>query len=154
MEIGILIILEYFLRSLVGILFVPIYFLRFNILIMSLTSSGNVRVKKVFLWWTCKLTCVVFRCMNNVRFYLFGSVVKNMLKKLLRTKRVYFFGIVYIETINRIVFGGIYINNRFYILPRLKHILIMLLEKNLIVICFRISNKNVYEVSIAFEFVA
>ena len=37
-----------------------------------------------------------------------------MLKKLLRTKRAYFFGIIYIETINRSVFGGIYINNRFF----------------------------------------
>ena len=45
LEIGILIVLEYFLRSLVGILFGPIDFLRFNVLIMSSTSSNNVEVK-------------------------------------------------------------------------------------------------------------
>ena len=45
---GILIVLEYFLRSLGGILFGPINFLRFNILIMSSASSGDVGVKKVF----------------------------------------------------------------------------------------------------------
>ena len=49
LEIGILIVLEYFLRSLVGILFGPIDFLRFNVLIMSATSSGDVGLKnKVF----------------------------------------------------------------------------------------------------------
>ena len=36
---------------------------------------------------------------------------------------------------------------------RLKHILFIFLEKNLIVICFRISSTYVYEVSLAFEFV-
>ena len=46
LEIGILIVLEYFLRSLFGILFRPIDFLRFNVLIMSSTSSGDVGVKK------------------------------------------------------------------------------------------------------------
>ena len=46
LEIGILIVLEYVLRSLVGILFEPIDFLRFNVLIMSSTSSGDVGVKK------------------------------------------------------------------------------------------------------------
>ena len=46
LEIGILIVSENVLRSLVGILFGPIDFLRFNVLIMSSTSSGNVRVKK------------------------------------------------------------------------------------------------------------
>ena len=45
LEIRILIVLEYFLRSLVGILFGPIYFLRFNILIMSSTSSDDVGVE-------------------------------------------------------------------------------------------------------------
>ena len=60
------------------------------------------------------IACAVFRCMNNIRLFFFSNVVKNMLKKLLRTKRVYFFGIIYIETINRSVFGGIYVNNRFF----------------------------------------
>ena len=46
LEIEILIVSEKFLRSLVGILFGPIDFLRFNVLIMSSTSSGNVGVKK------------------------------------------------------------------------------------------------------------
>ena len=46
LEIGILIVSEKLLRSLVGILFGPIDFLRFNVLIMSSTSSGKVRVKK------------------------------------------------------------------------------------------------------------
>ena len=36
---------------------------------------------------------------------------------------------------------------------RIKHILFIFLEKNLIAICFRISSKYVYEVSLAFEFV-
>ena len=48
LEIGILIFWEYFLRILVGILFGLIDFLRFNILIMSLTSSSHVGVKNVF----------------------------------------------------------------------------------------------------------
>ena len=46
LEIGILIVSEYFLRSLVGILFRPIDFLRFNVLIMSSTSLGDVAVIK------------------------------------------------------------------------------------------------------------
>ena len=46
LEIGVLIGLEYFLKSLVEILFKPCHFLRFNILIMSSTSSGDVRVRK------------------------------------------------------------------------------------------------------------
>ena len=45
LEIRILIVLDYYLRSLVGILFRPIDFLRFNILIMSSSSSGDVGVK-------------------------------------------------------------------------------------------------------------
>ena len=49
LEIGILIVLEYFLRSLVGLLFGSIDFPRFNVFIMSSTSSGDVGVrKKVF----------------------------------------------------------------------------------------------------------
>ena len=49
LEIGILIVWKYFLRSWVGILFGTIDFLRFNVLIMSSTSSGDVGVKeKVF----------------------------------------------------------------------------------------------------------
>ena len=36
------------MRSLVGILFGPFDFLRFNVLIMSLSSPGNIGVKKVF----------------------------------------------------------------------------------------------------------
>ena len=39
LEIGVLIVLEYFLRSLVGILFGLIDFLRINVLIMPSTSS-------------------------------------------------------------------------------------------------------------------
>ena len=46
LEIGILIVWEYFLRSWVGILFGPIDSLRFNVLIISSTSSGDVGVKK------------------------------------------------------------------------------------------------------------
>ena len=46
LETGILIVLEYFLRSLVGLLFGPIDFLRFNVLIMSPTSSDDIGVKK------------------------------------------------------------------------------------------------------------
>ena len=46
LEIGILIVLENFLRRLVGILFGPNDFLRFNVLIMSSTSSGDAGVKK------------------------------------------------------------------------------------------------------------
>ena len=46
LEIAALIVLEYFLRSLVGIRFESIDFLRFNVLIMS--SSGDVEVKKKF----------------------------------------------------------------------------------------------------------
>ena len=46
LEIGILIVFEYFLRSLVGILFGPVDFLRFNVLIMSSTSSSDAGVKK------------------------------------------------------------------------------------------------------------
>ena len=46
LEIGIRTVLEDFLRSLVGILFGPIDFLRFNVLIMSSASSGVVAVKK------------------------------------------------------------------------------------------------------------
>ena len=49
LEIGILIVLEYFLRSFVGILFRPIGFLGFKVLIMSSTSSGDVGVKKKVL---------------------------------------------------------------------------------------------------------
>ena len=48
LEIGILIVWEYFLRSLVGILFGPIDFLRLDVFNMSSTSSGDVRVKKIF----------------------------------------------------------------------------------------------------------
>ena len=60
LEIGILIVSENFLRSLVGILFGPIDFLRFNVLIMSSTSSGNVGVKKKnfsdgFVRYLCKI---------------------------------------------------------------------------------------------------
>ena len=46
LEIGTLIVWEYFLRNLVWILFVPIHFLRFHVLIMSSTLSGEVGVKK------------------------------------------------------------------------------------------------------------
>ena len=46
LEIGILIVLEYFLRTLVGLLFGPIDFLRFNVLVMSSTSSGDIGIKK------------------------------------------------------------------------------------------------------------
>ena len=46
LEIGKLVVLEYFLRSCVWILFGPIDFLRFNVLIGFLTSSGDVGVKK------------------------------------------------------------------------------------------------------------
>ena len=46
LETGILIVWEYFLRTLVGILFGPINFHRFNVLIMSSTSSSDFRVKK------------------------------------------------------------------------------------------------------------
>ena len=46
LEIGILTVLGDFLRSLVGILFAPIDFLRFNVLIMSSAFSGYVGVKK------------------------------------------------------------------------------------------------------------
>ena len=53
LEIGILIFVEYFLRSLVGILFGPIDFCRFNVLITSLTSSGNVGVQKKVFFWNC-----------------------------------------------------------------------------------------------------
>ena len=42
LEIGILIVLEYFSTSLVGILFGPIDYLRFNVLIMSSTSPVEV----------------------------------------------------------------------------------------------------------------
>ena len=49
LEIEILIVLKYLLRSLVGILFGPIDFFRFNFFIISSTSSGDVGVKeKVF----------------------------------------------------------------------------------------------------------
>ena len=41
-----MIVSENVLKSLVGILFGPIDFLRFNVLIMSPTSSGDVGVKK------------------------------------------------------------------------------------------------------------
>ena len=41
LEIGILIVLEYVLRSIVGIPFGSIDFLRFNVLIMFSTSSGD-----------------------------------------------------------------------------------------------------------------
>ena len=51
-----------FFEKLVGILFGPISFLRFNVLIMSSTSSGDFGVeKKVFSDGICKITCVVFR---------------------------------------------------------------------------------------------
>ena len=58
LEIGILIFLEYFLRSLVTILFAPIYFLRFNLL-MSSTSSDSFGVKKKFFFdgFTCDSLC-------------------------------------------------------------------------------------------------
>ena len=46
LEIGILTVLGDFLRSLVGIMFAPIDFLRFNVLIMSSAFSGYVGVKK------------------------------------------------------------------------------------------------------------
>ena len=48
LEIGILVALEYFLRSLVGILFGPTAFLRVNVLIISSDSSGNVGVRRKF----------------------------------------------------------------------------------------------------------
>ena len=49
LESQILIVLEYFLRSLAGILLRSIDFRRFNVLIMFSASSGDVRVKsKVF----------------------------------------------------------------------------------------------------------
>ena len=59
LEIGILIFLEYFLRSLVRILFAPIDSLRFNTLMMSSTSSGNFGVKKKFFFdgFTCDNLC-------------------------------------------------------------------------------------------------
>ena len=41
LEIGILIVLEHVLRGIVGILFGSIDFLRFNVLIMFSTSSGD-----------------------------------------------------------------------------------------------------------------
>ena len=41
LEIGILIVLEHALRGIVGILFGSIAFLRFNVLIMFSTSSGD-----------------------------------------------------------------------------------------------------------------
>ena len=46
LEIVILIVLEYFLKSLVGILLGSIDILRFNVLIMSSTSLPDFEVKK------------------------------------------------------------------------------------------------------------
>ena len=77
--------------------------------------------------------------------------VKNLLRNC--SKKGSFFSIVYIETINRFVFGGIYFNDRFDTFPSFKHILFMFLEKLLVMICFKISSKNVYAVSTSFEFV-
>ena len=48
LEIGILVALEYFLRSLAGILFGPTAFLRVNVLIISSDSSGDVGVRRKF----------------------------------------------------------------------------------------------------------
>ena len=49
LEIGIVIVLKYFLRGLVEVLFGQIDFLNFNVLVMSSTSLGSVCVeKKVF----------------------------------------------------------------------------------------------------------
>ena len=62
------------MRRLVGILFGPFEFLRFNVLIMSSTSSGEIGVKKVFF---DRIICVVFRIIGV--WMMLGSIFWQLL---------------------------------------------------------------------------
>ena len=59
----------------------------------------------------------------------FGNWCEKLVEGTVQNKRVHFFGIAYIETINGFVFGGIYAN-QFYTFPSFKHILFMFLKKS------------------------
>ena len=87
-------------------------------------------------------------------FFFFAIVVKNLLKELLKTKEPVSLGTIYIEASNRFVFGSIYVNYRFYTFPSFKPTLFMFFEEMLVVIHFRVCRKNVYAISVSFEFVA
>ena len=91
--------------------------------------------------------------MDNVRFYFLTIIVKNLLTELLRTKGSVSSKLFTLrQLIDLFVFGGIYVNNRSYTFPSFKHILFMFLKKVLVVICFRVSSKKVYSISISREF--
>ena len=97
---------------------------------------------------TCK--CDNVRCVDNVRFYFFGNCCEKLVGETAQNKRIRLFDIFYIETISRFVFGGIYV---ILCLPKFEAYFVYILGKILVLICFRISRKNVYAVSISFEFV-
>ena len=67
--------------------------------------------------------------MDNIRFYLFGNCCEKLTEGTVYNERVCFLCVIYTETIDRSVFGGVFVNNRFYTFPDFRHTFYVLGKK-------------------------